>query len=341
MARLCTSGGIAKINNSNVKTVEKLFTESVGAADEPPPSPQGYHLPGDVCRTIKKARKGAGAGPHADTLDGWIDLVKLGIGEINDGIRRLFDLLFRACLPSEVDHFMSDSYLFLLFKDPEDRSKLRPIAIPCAVRRLLASHVVAMERIHAMQLSIDKFIRGPEESVEELSAEDRLPTRAAVFVDFRNMFNMVSRKVLLKVLRRKYPHLVPLAWMLYRRPGRIHYRWEDGEWRLVNMEEGCNQGCPLSVLFSSLVLQEVLVPMDHELRERAAAMLAGGDEGDDGYGSITHLFAWVDDVCGCVPLADLAFFFDFLEDEGPKMGWHPERLKSHVLTSCTEKSVLP
>ncbi|KAL7523628.1 hypothetical protein ACHAWF_000603, partial [Thalassiosira exigua] len=244
MARLCTSGGIAKINNSNVKTVERLFTELVGAAEEPPPNPQEYHLPGDVCRTIKKARKGAGAGPHTDTLDGWIDLVKLGIGEINDGIRRLFDLRFCACLPSEVVHFISDS----------------PITIPCAVRCLLASHIATMERealamdllphqlavgvkgsmdfiIHAMQLSIDKFIRGPEEATAEASEEDRLPMRAAVFVDFRTMFNTVSRKVLLKVLRWKYPHLVPLAWMLYRKPGRIHYRWQNGEWRLVEMEE--------------------------------------------------------------------------------------------------------
>ncbi|KAL7545108.1 hypothetical protein ACHAWF_008465 [Thalassiosira exigua] len=233
MARLWTSGGIAKINNSNVKAVEKLFTESVGAAEKPPSNPQEYHLPG--------------AGPHVDTLDGWIDLAKLGIGEVNDGIQCLFDLFFRACLPSKVVHFMSYSYLFLLLKDPEDRSKLRPIAIPCAVRHLLASHIVAMEQeafavdllphqlavgvkgsmdfiIHVMQLSIDKFLRGPEEAATEDNEEDRLPTRAAAFVDFRNMFNMVLRKVLLKVLRRRYLHLVPLAWMLYRKPGQIHYR---------------------------------------------------------------------------------------------------------------------
>ncbi|KAL7518332.1 hypothetical protein ACHAWF_000182, partial [Thalassiosira exigua] len=132
MARLCASGGIATINNINIKAIKGLFTKSIGAADEPSPNPQVYRLPGDVCRTIKKARKGVGAGPHADTLDGFIDLVRLGLGEVNDGVRRLFDLIYRARLPAEVVHFMSDSYLSCLFKDPNDPSKMRPIAIPCA-----------------------------------------------------------------------------------------------------------------------------------------------------------------------------------------------------------------
>ncbi|KAL7553821.1 hypothetical protein ACHAWF_017709 [Thalassiosira exigua] len=230
MGRLCNPGGIAKIGPSNIKAVEDLFTDPVSVADAPEPGSQAYHLPGDICRTIKKARRGAGAGPFADTLDGFIDLVRLSIGAVNESVRRLFDLLYRALLPEEVSHFMSDSYLFCLLKDPSDHSRLRPIAIPCAVRRLLASHVVAMERdalamdllphqlavgvkggmdfiIHAMQLSIDKFIRGPEEHPEQTARGDSIPTRAAVFVDFKNMFNMVSRKVLLRVLRRKYPHL--------------------------------------------------------------------------------------------------------------------------------------
>ncbi|KAL7533884.1 hypothetical protein ACHAWF_004651 [Thalassiosira exigua] len=186
MTRLCASDGIAKINNSNIAAIKRLFAESIGAADEPSPNPQEYHLPGNVCRTIKKARKGVDAGPYADTLDGFIGLVRLGISEINDGVRRLFDLIYCARLPAEVVHFMSDSYLFCLFKDPDDPSKMRPIAIPCALRRLLASHVTAEEReAFAMNLLPYQFafIWGPEYAPRLSGEEEQVPTRAAVFVD--------------------------------------------------------------------------------------------------------------------------------------------------------------
>ena len=73
------------------------------------------------------------------------------------------------------------------------------------------------------------------------------------------------------------------------------------------MLEGVNQGCPLSAIFADLVLDRVLRPLDKLLRKRAKARLDRGDLGDDGMGSITNLFVWVDDVCGAIPLVDLKF----------------------------------
>ncbi|KAL7525887.1 hypothetical protein ACHAWF_001549 [Thalassiosira exigua] len=52
----------------------------------------------------------------------FVNLVQLATGSINESIRRLFNLIFRALLPEEVTHFMSDSYLFCLLKDPSDHS---------------------------------------------------------------------------------------------------------------------------------------------------------------------------------------------------------------------------
>ena len=92
-----------------------------------------------------------------------------------------------------------------------------------------------------------------------------------------------------------FPELLPLAHLLYGGPGTVHHRWEDGSWCSIQMLEGVNQGCPLSAIFAALVLDRVLRPVDALLRQRANDRLLNGDRGDDGHGSITHLFGWVED----------------------------------------------
>jgi len=68
------------------------------------------------------------------------------------------------------------------------------------------------------------------------------------------MFNNISSKELMNIIAQDYPELLAISHLLYSSPGGIHYRWEDGSWRKTNMQEGVNQGCPLSSLFATLVL---------------------------------------------------------------------------------------
>ncbi|KAL7527363.1 hypothetical protein ACHAWF_002150 [Thalassiosira exigua] len=104
-------------------------------------SHQDYHLPGDICETIRQAPRTTAAGVHCDTLDSFVDLVKMEDEAINGNIRRLFDLIYRGEVPRSVRRFFSDGYLFCLYKDPHDKSKLQPLGVPSALRRLIASHV--------------------------------------------------------------------------------------------------------------------------------------------------------------------------------------------------------
>ncbi|KAL7550151.1 hypothetical protein ACHAWF_013397 [Thalassiosira exigua] len=53
----------------------------------------------------------------------------------------MFDLIYRGQVPQAVRRFFSDGYLFCLYKDPHDKSKLRPLGVPSALRRLIVSHV--------------------------------------------------------------------------------------------------------------------------------------------------------------------------------------------------------
>ena len=62
------------------------------------------------------------------------------------------------------------------------------------------------------------------------------------------------------------------------------------------MEEGTSQACPLSPLFALFVVARLLDPIDKLLRECAATRLANGNEGDNGYGGISHLLRFVDEI---------------------------------------------
>ena len=72
------------------------------------------------------------------------------------------------------------------------------------------------------------------------------------------MFNNISREEVMNIIAADYPELLAIANLLYHDPGVIHYRWEDGTWRKTHMQEGVNQGCPLSSLFATRVLLRVL-----------------------------------------------------------------------------------
>ena len=72
--------------------------------------------------------------------------------------------------------------------------------------------------IKTVQLGIEKHISAPQLCHE-------LPTRAAVFLDLKKMFNNISWEELMNIIARDYPELLTIAHLLYHSPGGIHYRW--------------------------------------------------------------------------------------------------------------------
>ena len=69
--------------------------------------------------------------------------------------------------------------------------------------------------------------------------------------------------------------------------------------------------------------------------------MLGGDFSDDGHGSITHPFSWVDDVTVGVPLVDLKFFCNNLAELATPVSLKLNPLKTCILTSCNGESILP
>jgi hypothetical protein len=127
-----------------------------------------------------------------------------------------------------------------------------------------------------MQLQVEKYISLPQST-------RRIPTHADVFFDLTNQFNSVSREAFFNVFAKSFPQMLPLTTLFYEQAGTVHHKWADGTWHTLLMEEGVSQGCPLSPIFASLVIANLLHPLDIELHERAATHLLNGVPGN-GFG---------------------------------------------------------
>ena len=73
------------------------------------------------------------------------------------------------------------------------------------------------------------------------------------------------------------------------------------------MEEGANQGCPLSATLADFVLGEVLKPLDAAMKAREPNRFldAGYDNGDDGAGGESHPMRYIDDIGTATPHFDM------------------------------------
>jgi len=349
----------ATISTSNEHLVRSLYSEPLPPIhpSSPPSQPPDYVLPGDICATIKSLPRGKANGIIADSIDAFHRLVRLDNEVVNADLSFFFNAIFTATIPSEIAPYLRDTYLFCLHKDSNDPSKLRPLGVPTAIRRIIGNHIAKSFKqrlahillplnyavgvpngqdfvIKATQLAIDKFITAPQ-------SKGQLPTRAVVFTDMTNMFNLISREELRDCLRTHLPELAPIADLLYQQPGTVHYQHGSGDWFQLAMEEGVNQGCPLSSIFAALVFNRVLEPLQASLNQRAADRVLNGDLGDDGQGSISILTAFVDDSTEVIPHADIAFFFRELNRLAPPRGCRPNRFKTRILTSTNGTSPIP
>jgi hypothetical protein len=292
-----------------------------------------------------------------DSMDTFIAIAKLPDPSVHDEVTSLFTRFYNGQVHPSIVPFFNSTYLFCLEKDPHDKSKLRPIGVPTAIRRLLASHIAKTSRVKfarhllpynyaigvpggmdfivkAIQLQVDRFITQPQ-----LLGDS--PTRCLISLDLRNMFNEISRDDILDIIAIAFPEFLPLATMLYNECGDVWLKLDTNEWTAISMEEGANQGCPPSSTFAALVLHTVIAPIATSLHQRAAARLASGDPGDDGLGGVSDPMAYVDDKNICIYLPDVSFFFSEFQCLAPSKGLLLNSFKTRILTSTSGESAIP
>ena len=104
---------------------------------------------GNICQTIRHITPHKATGVNADSTDSFIDLVYANIPQVNDDLQYIFNQIYINNIPPPIKHFFSDVYLFCLHKDPTDASKLRPLGIPTAMRRIIAHRTTCCSILQA------------------------------------------------------------------------------------------------------------------------------------------------------------------------------------------------
>jgi hypothetical protein len=267
------------------------------------PTSPFFTLRGNIIHTIRQAPRGKANGFVMDSMDIFVTLAKSQSDEVHSQLTSFFTRIYNGEVHDLIVPYLTSTYLFCLHKDLDDPTKLQPIGVPTAIRRILASHVAKTFRntfarhllpynyaigvpngmdfvVKATQLQVDRFITQPQ-----LRGDS--PSRCLVSLDLKNMFNEISREKIFEIITAHFPELLPLTSMLYNETGEVWLRMADGSCATIDMVEGTNQGCPLSSTLAAIVLHSVIAPIADLLQQRAASRLAQGNPGDDGFGGVS------------------------------------------------------
>ncbi len=109
----------------------------------------------------------------------------------------------------------------------------------------------------------------------------------------------------------------------------------------ITHEGRCQPRLPTLPALRIFVVARLLEPIDKLLRQRASDRLASGDPGNDGFGGISHLLGYVDDISSCVYLHNLPFLCNTLKSLGASLGCFVNSSKTCIHTSCNGTSPLP
>ena len=95
-----------------------------------------------MLKSLSHLNRGKATGINCDSLDLYINAARrLNLND-KDDLRRaealagFFSKVINGEVPVEFKQFIRQTYLVALEKDPDDKSKLRPLGVPSAIRRI-------------------------------------------------------------------------------------------------------------------------------------------------------------------------------------------------------------
>ena len=106
------------------------------------------------------------------------------------------------------------------------------------------------------------------------------------------------------------------------------------------MEEGVNQGFPLSSTLAVIVLHKVLAPLDAALKLRATTCHLNGCSYNNEAGVKTHPKAYVENTGASAPHQDVLFFLQEFQCLTTPLGCHLNPNKTCVMTLTSGTSSL-
>jgi hypothetical protein len=376
-ARLTKFTPVALINKNNFKFLRKLFPSSlklglfqdkVTTRGSKTNRKRIIFSPSEILDLLGRVQRGKAPGLQCDSLDIYVKIAnrQTRYDRKHEGrddkhlartLAKFFTIVANGDVSDKFTSILRTTYTVALVKDPDDLTKLRPLGIPAAIRRItgalilykfkgrFAEHLLPFNYAvginggidlvtHTFRLGVEKYITGPEN-------DGKLPSRALVSLDIKNMFNAISREQLIHIISHHFPELANFAELLYAEAGSTKVKMEDGTWSTIPVEEGFAQGCPLSPLFAGMVLNIILHKIHDTLSDRARTRLQLGNKGDDGKGGMPLIMAYVDDTNILVPLEDVNTVLSEFELIGEPLGAVMNTEKTRILTSTSHSSIYP
>ena len=191
-------------------------------------------------------------------------------------------------VPPEIAPLLTPCHFLALHKDPDDLTKLRPIGIGTAWRRIVGSLIATIfaDDFASLLLPFGQFgvaVSGGIDFMSHLATAQfdnfiakplkagKAPTRALLLLDIINMFNQLSRDAARDALAAEptLHSILPYFDLMYSTANYCYFTRPDGTLDYFAQEEGFPQGDPLSVALVCMVLLQLLRPLNTHLKQRA------------------------------------------------------------------------
>ena len=296
-ARLTKAMPVAQMTPENQEQCSKLYVEqksyqSTRRSTRTNPSTFSLVNTEVLLRALQKVNSGTAAGPNGDFPAVLKDYALFQPNKDSPDYRPnlsifadVTQLIVNNQLHPSLQTYFSSNWFMALHKDTEDKSKLRPIGMGTAYRRITGKYLMMLldEEIAkaltpfgqwgiAVRGGIDFMIHTTRVLVERhLKPNDE--TRTAIALDLVNCWNNTSRKAAQDELADdpSLQQLLPFVELLYDHAVPCYYTDDQGVIQNFLQEEGHCQGCPLAPTLSCLTLLKLLRKLQAFLATRARA----------------------------------------------------------------------
>ena len=313
-----------------------------------------------LLRALQKVNSGTAAGPNGDfpavLKDYALHQPNPDSPDYRPNLSVFADitqLLVNNQLHPELQTYFSSNWFMALHKDSEDKTKLRPIGMGTAYRRITGKYLMMLldEEIAkvltphgqwgiAVRGGIDFMIHTSRVLVERY-LKPNTESRTAIALDLVNCWNNASREAAQDELAENptLQQLLPFTELLYDHDVPCWYSGDQGTIQSFLQKEGHCQGCPMAPTLSCLSMLKLLRPLQAFLTSRAEARKLKGNTGDDGNGTQAAILAYFDDMTSFLAPEDVLPTLQFIQQHGAPLGIHINWNKTKLLTTTTGNSV--